>query len=85
MLPRRSATKQSRTATKRTVLCSGFVGLSFLAIVGFGVLQRMEASGNILPDRQVSAVPAKIQAKFVASYGNSDSARPFVRTCGSFG
>jgi hypothetical protein len=85
MLPRRGAAKQSQTATKRTVLCSGFVGLSFLAIVGFGVLQRMEASANILPSRQVSAAPAKIQPKLVASCGNSRSVRPFVRTCSSFG
>jgi len=69
MLPRPSVTKQSQTATKRIVLCCGFVGFSFLAIVGFGVLQRMQASENILPDRRASAAPTKIQPKLVASYG----------------
>jgi hypothetical protein len=51
------------------VLCCGLVGLSFLAIVGFGLLQRIQAAENILPHRQVSAAPTKIQPKLVASYG----------------
>ena len=50
MLPRRSAAKQSLTATKRIVLCWGFVGLSLAAIVWFGVPQKIQASENILPD-----------------------------------
>ncbi|MGB9485563.1 MAG: hypothetical protein WCD04_05565 [Terriglobia bacterium] len=69
MLPRFHVTKQRQTGTKRIVLCRGFVGLSFLAVVGFGLLQRIQAAENILPDRQVSATPAKIQPKLVASYG----------------
>jgi hypothetical protein len=51
------------------VLCCGFVGLSFLTIVWFGLLQRMHAAENALPDRQVSAAPTKIQPKLVAGYG----------------
>jgi hypothetical protein len=66
---RLSVTKQWQTATKRIVLCCGFVCLSFLAIVGFGLIQRTQASESILPDRQVSTAPTKIQPKLVASYG----------------
>ena len=69
MLPRLSVANQRQTATKRVALCCGFVVLSYLAIVGFGRLQRTQASENILPDRQVSAPPTKIQPKLVASYG----------------
>jgi hypothetical protein len=69
MLPRLTVSSQWQTATKRIVLCCGCVGLSFLAIVGFGLLQRIQAAENILPDRQVSAPPTKIQPKLVASYG----------------
>ncbi|MGA2610109.1 MAG: choice-of-anchor D domain-containing protein [Terriglobia bacterium] len=69
MPPRFSVTDQRRTATKRIVLCCGFVGLSFLAIVGFGLLQRSQASENILPHRQVSAAPTETHPKLVATYG----------------
>jgi len=60
---------QRQTATKRIVLCCAYVGLSFLAAAWFGLLQRVQAAENILPDRHVSAAPAKIQPKLVESYG----------------
>ena len=69
MTTRLSVCNQRQTATKRIVLCCGCVGLSFLAIVGFGLRQRTQAAENILPDRQVSATPTKTQPKLVASYG----------------
>ena len=69
MLPRFSVTNQRQTATWRSVFCFGCIGLSFLAIVGFGLLPRTKAAGNILPNHQVSAAPVNIQPKFVASYG----------------
>jgi hypothetical protein len=69
VLPRFYIAKLRQTAAKRIVVCCGFVGLSFLAIVGFGLLQRTQASENILPQRQVPAAPTKIQPKLVASYG----------------
>ncbi len=69
MPPCFSVTEQWQTATKRMVLCCGCVGLSFLAIVGFGLVPRTQASENILPNHQVSATPTKIQPKLVASYG----------------
>jgi hypothetical protein len=65
MLP--SVTNQQQTATKRVVLRCGFVGLSFLAIACFGLHQRIHASENILPRRQVAARPTKIQPRLVAS------------------
>lgn len=55
MPPRLDVSTQSQTATKRTVLCSGFVGLSFLAVAGIRLLQRIHAAENTLPARQVSA------------------------------
>ena len=69
MLSRLSVTNQRRTATKRIVLCCGFVGLLFLAVAWFGLLQKIQAAENIHPDRQASAAPAKIQPKLVESYG----------------
>jgi hypothetical protein len=69
MSPRPSVSNQRQTATRRIALCCGCVGLSFLAIVRFGLLQRIQASENILPDHQVSATPAKIQPKLAAGYG----------------
>jgi hypothetical protein len=69
MSPRVSATNQRQTATKRIVHCWGFVGLSFLAIVCFGLLQRMQAAENTFPDHQVFAASTNIQPKLVASYG----------------
>src|SRR5208337_4111677 len=64
-----SIPSQWQTAAKRIVLCCGFVGLSFLAIVRFGFLQRMQASENVLLDHQAHAAPTKTQPKLVASYG----------------
>lgn len=69
MLPRLSVTNHRQAATKHRVTCCGCVGLSFLAIVWFGLHQRLQAAENILPDRQVPAAPAKIHPKVVASYG----------------
>jgi len=69
MLQRPTVSKQRQTATKRIVLCCGFICLSFLAIVGFGLLQRIQAAEKILPARQVSAAPKKLQPNLVASYG----------------
>ncbi len=64
-----SVSKQTPTATKNIAVCGKFVGLSFLAIAGFGLLQRMQAAENTLPARQVSAAPMKIQPKLATSYG----------------
>jgi hypothetical protein len=69
MFPRLSVTNQRKTATRRVVLCCGFVGLSFLAVVVFGLLERTQAAENTLPARQLSAAPTRIQPKLVASYG----------------
>jgi len=69
MLPCLSVTSQWQPATRRVMVCCGCVGVLFLAIVGFGLLQRMQASENILPNHQVSAASTKIQPKLVASYG----------------
>jgi hypothetical protein len=69
MCQRLSVSNQRPTATKRMMLRCGCVGLSFLAIVGFGLLQKVQAAENILPDRQVSAASTKIQPKLVTSYG----------------
>jgi hypothetical protein len=44
MLPRFYVTKQRQTAIKRIVLCCGSVRLSFLAIVGFSLLERIQTS-----------------------------------------
>ena len=68
MPTRLSVTTQRQTAAKRMVICCGYVGLSFLAIVGFALLQRIQAAENILPDRQVSTAPTKIQPNLLASY-----------------
>jgi subtilase family serine protease len=35
--------------------CSGYVGLAFLAITGFGLIPKIQAAENILPDHQVQA------------------------------
>ncbi len=60
---------QRQSATKLIVLCCGCICLSLLAIVGFGRFQRSDAAANPPRDRQVSASPAGIRAKLVASYG----------------
>src|ERR1035441_1188906 len=64
-----SATNERRTATKRIVFCCGCVVLSLLANVWFGLLPRIQAADSILPDRQVTTAPTKIQPKLVASHG----------------
>ena len=69
MPARHSVTKQSQSATKRIMVCGGCVGLSFLATVRLGLLQRMQATENTLPARQVSAAPTKIQPEPVAIIG----------------
>ena len=69
MSPHLRVTNQRQTATKRIVVCCGCVGLSFLAIVWFGFHERLQASENILPDRQAAATPTKIQPNLVANYG----------------
>ena len=69
MSPRLSASTQPQSQIPRVVFCCAFVSLSFLAIVGFGLLQRSQAAENILPNHQVQAVPTKIQPKLVASFG----------------
>ncbi len=63
------APHQRQTAAKRLVLCFGCVCLSFIAIVRFGLLPRLQAAQNILPHRQVSTAPAKSPPELVASYG----------------
>ncbi len=69
MLPRLNVSTQSETATESIVFCSGFVCLSFLAIIGFGLLQKVQAAENTLPPHQVQATPTKLQPKLVANYG----------------
>jgi subtilase family serine protease len=76
MPTRFSVTQQRQSATERSVVCCGFVAISFLALVGFGLLQRTQASENILPDRQVPAAPTKIQPKLAAALASPVSAGP---------
>jgi hypothetical protein len=47
MTLRLSVTNQWQTATQRMVLCCGCVGLSFVAIVWFGLLPRIQASQSL--------------------------------------
>ena len=69
MLSRLDVSSQPQTATKCIALCCGCVGLAFLPLAGFGLLQRVKAAESIYPDRQISAAPTKIRPKRVASYG----------------
>ena len=69
MLPHFSASQQRQTATKRLVLYCGFACFVFLASLVSGVLQKMQAAENTLPDHQVFAAPTKNQTRLVASYG----------------
>jgi hypothetical protein len=70
MLSRRSVFQKWQTATQRIVVCCGLVVLlSLLGFLGFGVLQRMHAAENILPDRQVSAAATKSQPRLAAGFG----------------
>ena len=66
---RLSVTKQAQTATKSIAVCGGRVSVSILAIVGCGLLQRIQATENTLPTRQVSAALTKIQPEPVAIIG----------------
>ncbi|MGA3326140.1 MAG: SBBP repeat-containing protein [Terriglobia bacterium] len=69
-MPRRFRSfHQRQPATRRIVLACGCIGLSFLAIVGFGVLLGPYVAGNALPNHQASAAPTKIQPKLVGSFG----------------
>jgi hypothetical protein len=69
MLTHLNVSKQRNPATKRIVLCCGFVCLSFLALVVFGLLPRTHASENTLPARQVPTTATETQPKLVARYG----------------
>jgi hypothetical protein len=69
MPSRLTISPRGRSAKKRALLWCGAIGLSFLATACFGLIQRMQAAGNILPDRQVSAAPTKTQPRLAASYG----------------
>ena len=69
MLARPSVSNQWQSAPKRIVVCCGCVGLSFLFIAGFGLLQKVQAAENTLSGDQVSAAPTESQPKLVAAYG----------------
>jgi hypothetical protein len=69
MLTRLAVSTQRQAAIKRMVLCCGGAGLASAAIVWFGLLHKIEAAENTLPNRQVSTTPAKNQPRLVASYG----------------
>ncbi|MGD1100881.1 MAG: choice-of-anchor D domain-containing protein, partial [Terriglobia bacterium] len=69
MLSHLDVSNQRQTAMKRIALCCGCAGLAFVAMVWFGLLQRMQAAENTLPDHQVHALPTKIQPQLIASYG----------------
>ena len=69
MSPCLSITKHWQTAAKYHALACGFLDLSILAIVAFGLLSRTQAARNILRDRRVSTAPTKNQPKLAASYG----------------
>ncbi|MGD1104782.1 MAG: hypothetical protein ABSA59_22280, partial [Terriglobia bacterium] len=69
MLSRLNASKQRQTAINRVVFCCGCAGFSFVAIVWFGLLQKIQAAENTLPRRLVAAAPTKVQPKLVARYG----------------
>jgi hypothetical protein len=65
-----SVSNQGQTAIKRIVICFGCVALLLLAILWFGLLQRIEAaSGSAPPSHPLSAAPTRIHPESVASYG----------------
>ena len=64
-----SAINQQQTAAKRIALCCGCGVLTFVTMRWFGLLPRIQASGNILPNHQVHAAPTETQPELVASYG----------------
>jgi hypothetical protein len=62
-----SVTNQWQTATKCMVLCCGCVGLSFVAIVWFGLLQRVQASLSLQrPVRGLLGSEAGLSPTFVS-------------------
>jgi hypothetical protein len=69
MFPGLTVPEHRQIATKRIAVYSACVSVLFLAIVWFGLLQRTQASENILPDHQVHAAATRIQPKLAASYG----------------
>lgn len=70
MLPCSSVATRCQTDAKRIGLFCGYVGLSYLAIVGFGLLQRIQAVESVPPDRQVSAAPLGIMPNVFTRYAN---------------
>ena len=64
-----AAPEHWQTATQRIAAYVTCVSFSFLAAVLFGFHRGLEAPKKILADRQISAVPADIQPKLLASYG----------------
>ena len=54
MLSCRDVSKKRQMAIKRTVVCSGWVGLLFLALTHFGLPQGIQAPEKMLADQQVS-------------------------------
>ena len=85
MPARTYVTRQCQTATKRRVVCCGFLGLAFLAIAGFGPLPKVQAAEKTFPDHRVHAAPARIQPKhagrwLVAALASSVSAGPQAST-----
>ena len=67
MLPRLGFTQHAQAAIMRVVLCGGFVGLLFPAIVAFGPFPTVQAAESIHPNHQVQAAPARIDTKLPAS------------------
>ena len=65
MSTRPSVSKQFQ----RIVLCCGCVGLAIDAVAFFGLLPKIQAAENILPNHQVLAAATKVQPQVVASYG----------------
>jgi subtilase family serine protease len=55
MPQRLSVSSRWQIATKRIVVCCVCLGLSFLAIAGFGLLQKTQAAENNLPEDQAGA------------------------------
>ena len=64
-----TAPEHRQTATKRIAAYLTCVSVSFLAALLIGFHGGLQAPKNILADRRISAVPAEIQPKLMASYG----------------
>jgi hypothetical protein len=58
-----------QTPTKRIVIYSGCVSISFLAAVLLGFYAGLEVPKNIPAKRETSATPAQIQPRLVVGYG----------------